>query len=106
MSIRETVEQKLKRLAELSAKAFHITPEELSVSLTFFPAENTWGISVTEFVMEDGSYITNEEYLVEYIANSVDEAFDECFEQLEKMTKSPPGDSSVVSVTKDSKLLN
>ncbi len=103
----ETVEQKLEKLAKLAAEVYHITPDELAVSLTFFPAEKTWGISIAEFIIENNEYITNEEYLVEYIGTSVEESFSRCFEELEKLKNSPSKEENLaVPVVKDSKLLN
>lgn len=108
MTNNESVEQKLERLAALAADVYHILPEELAVSLTFFPVEKTWGISIAEFALQDGEYITNEEYLVEYIGLTVEESFSRCFEELEKLKNSIEKEAPAVvtPVVKDSKLLN
>lgn len=106
--MKDSIEANLKKLAAVAADIYGMKQEELSVSVTYFPAEDTWGISIAEFLIEDDEYITNNDFLVEYIGDSVEQSFRVCFEELEKLKISLKEEDfkEAVEVVKDSKLLN
>ena len=62
--------------------------KDLSGNISFYPAENTWGVSVSLFFIENDQYTTSSEFLVEMIDDSLDLCFSKINGELDKVVAS------------------
>lgn len=81
-------QEQLKNLIDRVAKMNGMKAKDLSGNISFYPAEKTWGVSVSLFFIENDQYTTSSEFLVEMIDDSLDLCFFKINEELDKLVSS------------------
>ena len=81
-------QKQLKDLVARVAKMNGVKPKELTGNISYYPVEDTWGVSVGLFFIENDQYITTPEFLVEMIDDSLETCFSKINGELDKLLAS------------------